>query len=66
MQIDGKKTASFLDAENIPILVPEGGLVKKKYRVVRVTATSVLMENTENRKQQTLPLAEDAGANMGN
>jgi hypothetical protein len=65
-QIDGKKTAFFLDGENVPILVPEGGLVKKKYRVVRVTATSVLMENTDSRKQQTLPLAEDAGANMSN
>jgi hypothetical protein len=33
---------------------------------VRVGATSVLMENTENKKQQTLPLSEDAGASLSN
>ena len=64
-KIDGKKTAFFLDGDNI-VLAPEGGIVKKKYRVVRVGPTSVLMENTENHKQQTLQLAEDAGANMSN
>jgi hypothetical protein len=40
--------------------------VKKKYRVVRIGQTSVLMENIDNKKQQSIPLAEDAGANMGN
>ena len=64
-QIDGKRTAFFLDGEEI-VLAPEGSIVKKKYRVVRAGATSVVMENTENRKQQTLPLAEDAGANLSN
>jgi hypothetical protein len=64
-QIDGKRTAFFLDGDEI-VLAPEGSVVKKKYRVVRVGATSVVMENTENRKQQTLPLAEDAGANLSN
>jgi hypothetical protein len=64
-RIDGKKTALFLDGDNI-VLAPEGTIVKRKYRVVRVGPTSVLMENTENKKQQTLPLSEDAGANMSN
>jgi hypothetical protein len=64
-KIDGKKTAFFLDGEAI-IMAPEGGIVKKKYRVVRIGLTSVLMENVENQKQQSLPLSEDAGANMGN
>jgi hypothetical protein len=63
--IDGKKTAFFLDGDNT-IFAPEGAIVKKKYKVVRIGATSVLMENTENKKQQTLQLAEDAGANMSN
>jgi hypothetical protein len=63
--VDGKKTALFLDGENT-ILAPEGSIVNKKYKVVRVGATSVLMENTENKKQQTLPLSEDAGASMSN
>ncbi|HXK05825.1 MAG TPA: hypothetical protein VMS37_25715 [Verrucomicrobiae bacterium] len=64
-QIDGKKTAFFLDGDNI-ILAPEGGIVKKKYRVVRIGLTSVLMENVDSKKQQSLPLAEDAGASMSN
>jgi hypothetical protein len=63
--IDGKRTAFFLDGDNT-VLAPEGSIVKKKYRVVRVGATSVLLENTDNKKQQTLQLAEDAGANMSN
>jgi hypothetical protein len=63
--VDGKKTALFLDGENT-ILAPEGSIVNKKYKVVRVGATSVVMENTENKKQQTLPLSEDAGASMSN
>ena len=65
-KIDGKKTAFFIDTEQNIILAPEGGMVKKKYKVVRVGNTSVLMENTENKKQQSIPLAEDAGASMSN
>ena len=64
-QIDGKKTAFFLDGDNI-ILAPEGGIVKKKYRVVQIGMASVVMENMDSKKQQSIPLAEDAGANMGN
>jgi hypothetical protein len=65
-KIDGRKTAFFLDPENNIILAPEGGIIRRKYRVVQIGLTSVLMENVENKKQQTLALAEDAGANMGN
>jgi hypothetical protein len=57
-RIDGKKTAFFLDGEEI-ILAPEGYTVKKKYRVVRIGINSVLMEDTESKRQQSLPLAED-------
>jgi hypothetical protein len=57
-RIDGKKTAFFLDGEEI-ILAPEGYTVKKKYRVVRIGVNSVLMEDTESKRQQSLPLAED-------
>jgi hypothetical protein len=65
-KIDGRKTAFFLDPENNIILAPEGGMIRRKYRVVQIGLTSVLVENTENKKQQTVQLAEDAGANMGN
>jgi hypothetical protein len=63
--VDGKKTALFLDGENT-LLAPEGSIVKKKYKVVRIGPSSVVMENTENKKQQTLQISEDAGANLSN
>ena len=65
-QVDGKKTAFFLDTENNIILAPEGGMIQKKYKVMRVGVSSVQLENTESKKQHSLPLAEDAGANMSN
>jgi len=33
--------------------------VKKRYRVVRIGVNSVLMEDTESKRQQSLPLAEE-------
>ena len=37
----------------------EGDTVKKRYRVVRIGVNSVLMEDTESKRQQSLPLTED-------
>jgi hypothetical protein len=62
-RINGRKTAFFLDGDNI-LLAPEGGIVKTKYRVVRINVSSVVVENTENKKQQTLQISEDAGAGL--
>ena len=58
-RIDGKKTAFFLDGEDI-ILATEGMVVKKRYRVVRIGTTSVLMEDVDSKKQQTLNYTEEA------
>ena len=58
-KIDGKKTAFFLDGDEI-ILATEGMVVKKRYKVVRIGATSVLMEDVDSKKQQTLTYTEDA------
>jgi len=57
--IDGKKTAFFLDGDDI-ILATEGMVVKKRYRVVRIGATSVVMEDVDSKKQQTLNYTEEA------
>jgi hypothetical protein len=62
----GTVSRSTMPRSDDIILAPEGGIVKKKYRVVRINLTSVQMENVDNKKQQSLPLAEDAGANMSN
>jgi hypothetical protein len=58
-RIDGKKTAFFLDGEDI-ILATEGMVVKKRYKVVRIGTTSVLMEDVDSKKQQTLNYTEEA------
>lgn len=56
----GGKTAFFLDGEDI-LVAKEGETVKRRYRVVRIGVNSVVMEDTDSKHQQTLPLAEEAG-----
>ena len=52
------KTAFFLDGEEI-LVAKEGETLKRRYRVVRIGATSVVMEDTQSKRQQTIPLAEE-------
>jgi hypothetical protein len=59
-RIDGKKTAFFLDGEDI-LLATEGMTVKKRYKIVRINAESVVIEDTDVKRQQTLKISEDAG-----
>jgi hypothetical protein len=54
------RTAFFLDGEDI-LMAKEGDTVKRKYRLVRIGVNSVVMEDTDSKRQQTLPLAEEAG-----
>jgi hypothetical protein len=56
---DGKKTACFLDNEDI-LMAGEGETVKRRYKVIRINATSVVMEDLDVKKQQTLQLVEEA------
>ena len=55
---NGRKVAFFLDGEEISV-AGEGETVKKRYRVVRIGVNSVLMEDTESKRQQSLPLTEE-------
>lgn len=59
-RVDGKKTAFFLDGEDI-ILATEGMTVKKRYKIVRINSESVVIEDTDVKREQTLKIAEDAG-----
>ena len=59
-RIDGKTTAFFLDGEDI-LLATEGMTVKKRYKVVRINSESVVLEDTDVKRQQTLKISEDAG-----
>ena len=53
------KTAFFLDGEDI-LVAKEGEMVKRRYKVVRIGATSAVLEDTESKQQKTIPLAEEA------
>jgi hypothetical protein len=53
----GTKRAFFLEGEEIHV-ASEGETVKKRYKVVRIGINSVVMEDTEFKSQQTLPLEE--------
>ena len=53
----GAKRAFFLENEDV-FVANEGELVKKRYKVVRINMNSVVMEDTEFKQQQTLPLTE--------
>jgi hypothetical protein len=58
---DSRKRAFFLDGDDI-LVAGEGELVKKRYKVVRIGVNSVVMEDTQFKHEQTLPLlAEAAG-----
>ena len=59
-QVDGKKTAFFLDGEDI-ILATEGMTVKKRYKLMRINPSSVVVQETESKKEQTVQISEDAG-----
>jgi hypothetical protein len=56
---NGKKTAYFMDGEDI-MIAGEGELVKKRYKVIRILATSVQVEDTEGKRTVTLPITEEA------
>jgi hypothetical protein len=56
---DGERKAFFLDGEDI-IVASEGDIIKKQYKVVRITNSSVQMEDTTSKTTQTLPLTPEA------
>lgn len=55
------KHAFFLDGEDI-LVAGEGELLKKRYKVVRIGVNSVVMEDTQFKHEQTLPLQDEAAA----
>jgi hypothetical protein len=59
-RIDNKRTAFFLDGEEI-IFAIEGMTVKGRWRVLRIGADSVMLEDTQSKRQQPLTLSEDVG-----
>ena len=54
---NGKKTAYFMDGEDIEIAA-EGEMVKRRYRVIRILATTVQVEDTAGKRTLVLPIVE--------
>lgn len=55
----GHKRGFFMDGEDI-LIKAEGETLKGHYRVVRLNATSVVVEDTDSKREQTLPMTEDS------
>jgi len=62
-RIDGKKTGFFLDGDEI-ILATEGMIVKKRYKIMRINPETVVVQDLEVKRDQTLKIAEDAGGTL--
>ena len=56
----GAKRAFFLEGEDIHV-VNEGDLIKRRYKIIRIGVNSVVVEDTQFKNQQTLPLEEQPG-----
>ena len=57
-QGQSRRRAFFLDGEEI-LVAAEGETVKRRYKVVRIGVNSVVLEDTEHKSQQTLPLTAE-------
>jgi hypothetical protein len=55
-----RRRAFFMEGDEIHI-VAEGDVVKRRYKIVRIGVNSVVVEDTEFKSQQTLPLEEQPG-----
>jgi hypothetical protein len=55
---DGKKTACFMDGDEI-LVETEGATFKGRYKLVRIGINSAIIEDLQYKRQQTLQLAED-------
>ncbi len=54
----GKKTAYLLDGEDI-YLAAEGDTLKRRYKIIRIGPSSILVEDLDAKRQQSLPLLEE-------
>lgn len=54
----GAKRAFFLEGEDI-FVAAEGELIKKRYKVIRISGNAVVMEDVEHKHQQTIQIQQD-------
>jgi len=55
---NGKKIAFFMDGETI-LMAGEGEMLQKRYRVVRIGVNSVVLQDTQLKREETVPLASE-------
>ena len=55
---NGKRTAFFMNGEDI-LIRAEGDMVSGSYKLVTIGSTSATVEDTQSKRQQTVPLAEE-------
>jgi hypothetical protein len=55
----GTKRAFFLDSDNEIQVAGENETVRNRYKVIRIGINSVVIEDTQSQRQQTLPLVEE-------
>ena len=55
----GTKRAFFLDTDNEIQVAGENDTIKNRYKVIRIGVNSVVVEDTQNKHEQTLPLIEE-------
>jgi len=55
----GQRTACFLDTGEEILLASEGDTLKRRYRVMKIGNASVVIQDTESKKQETIPLAQE-------
>ena len=54
----GPRRAFFLDGDDIQV-AGENEMIRNRYKVIRIGVNSVVVEDTTNKNQQTLPLIEE-------
>lgn len=57
-QRPGPKRAFFLEGEDIYV-AGEGDVIKNRYKIIRIGVNSAVVEDTQFKNQQTLPLVEE-------
>jgi len=59
----GQKTACLLDNGEEILLATEGDTLKRRFRVTRIGANSLTVQDTESKKEETIPLTPDPNMN---
>jgi hypothetical protein len=58
---DGKRTAYFLDGDDGPLEAIEGTTLEGRYRIVQIGLEKVLVEDTKEKRRQSINLEPEAG-----